>query len=86
MLLRRHTSQEMSLAGKTVRISHPIIEMESHQSTWTFENIAFLDRDFILQTGGDICARNMDNVRILLALVHEYFGWKTPITNFFGDM
>ena len=60
----------MPLAGKTVRISHPIIETES--STWTFENIAYMDRDFVLQTGGDISARNLDNVRILLALVQEY--------------
>ena len=55
---------------KMIRISHPIIDMES--ATWTFENISYLDRDFVMQTGGDISARNLDNVRMLLALVQEY--------------
>jgi hypothetical protein len=61
----------MCVADKLIHVSYSIVDGDASR-TWTFENVGYLDGDFIRQTGGDISARNLHNVKMLLALVDEY--------------
>lgn len=63
--------QEMSLENAHVMVSYPIVDGDAGR-TWTFENLEFLDGNFIKQTGGNVVARNLHNIWMSFAAVHEY--------------